>query len=236
VDSLVISAKDLGSFAVYGACTRCLWIGLHCKRLPYQSFPGIFSSIDAYNKRIVHRFFDREGVMPDWLSSLGNIEGYIEPPSYHKFSYYEPEFDVTIRGTPDGVFKMCDGSYTIVDYKTAKYTAGQERMFPIYRAQLNGYAYLGNRLNLSPVSRIVLIYMEPVTDEETAASPDMVTQQGFTMGLSATVVPVELDPDRIVLGLMKRARHIYDMQVLPDSRKGCRDCLSLTGLTSLIQL
>ena len=88
-----------------------------------------------------------------WLADLGEVENYVEPPSYHKFSYHEPDLEVTIRGTPDGVFKMRDGSYTIVDYKTAKYTPGQERLLPIYRAQLNGYAFLGNRLDLGPLPR-----------------------------------------------------------------------------------
>lgn len=128
---LVISAKNLGSFAIEGACRRCLWVGLHVKPLPYQTFPGIFSSIDAYNKRVVHQYFDREGEMPSWLACLGNVEDYVEPPSYHKFSYHEPGLDVTIRGTPDGVLKMRDGSYTIVDYKTAKYTPGQEKLLPM---------------------------------------------------------------------------------------------------------
>ncbi|MCZ6865926.1 MAG: PD-(D/E)XK nuclease family protein [Chloroflexi bacterium] len=232
---LVISAKNLGSFAIEGACRRCLWIGLHVKPLPYQTFPGIFSSIDAYNKRIVHQYFDREGKMPSWLTTLGDVENYVEPPSYHKFSYHEPDLDVTIRGTPDGVFKMRDGSYTIVDYKTAKYTPGQERLLPIYRAQLNGYALLGNRLDLGPVTQIALVYMEPVTDQDTAALPEMVNGRGFTLGLSATVVPVDLDPDGMIPRLMRRAKEVYDLAAPPEPGDACKDCSAVLGLTSLLR-
>jgi len=164
-----------------------MWIRLHVKPLPYQTFPGIFSSIDSYNKRVVHGYFDREGAMPSWLRGLGDVKGYIDPPSYQKFSHVDPGTGVTLRGTPDGVFQMRDGSYTIVDYKTAKYTPGQEKLLPLYRAQLNGYAYLGNRLNLNPVSQLALVYMEPVTDQDTAATPEVVDGRGFVMALSATV-------------------------------------------------
>ena len=234
MDPLVISVKDLGNFALAWACRRCLWVGLHAKSLPYQSFPGIFSSIDAYNKRIVHQYFDREGSMPSWLGCLGDTESYVNPPTYHKFFYHDPHLNVTIRGTPDGVFRMRDGSYTIVDYKTSRFTAGQERMLPIYRTQLNGYAFLGNRLGLGPVSQIALIYMEPVTDEGTAALPEMVNGDGFTMGLSATVVPVRLDPDGIIPRLMARAREIYDLEAAPEPRDGCRNCSAVLDLVSLL--
>ena len=93
MDPLVISVKDLGNFALAWACRRCLWVGLHAKSLPYQSFPGIFSSIDVYNKRIVHQYFDREGSMPSWLECLGDAESYVNPPTYHKFFYHDPNLE-----------------------------------------------------------------------------------------------------------------------------------------------
>ena len=230
---LVISAKNLGNFAMDGACQRCLWVGLHVKPLPYQTFPGIFSSIDTYNKYIVHQYFQRERRLPLWLGKLGEVVRYVEPPSWREFSYQDSDVGVTLRGSPDGVFEMQDGSYTIVDYKTAKYTAGQEKLFPLYRTQLNGYAYLGNRLGLGPVSQVALVYMEPVTDQDTAASPDMVDGRGFTMALSATVVPVELDPDGIIRPLMRQAKDIYDLPGPPERGPGCRDCAAVQDLASL---
>jgi len=44
---LRISAKNLGELALSDFCPRCFWLKLHAKRLPFQIFPGIFSSIDA---------------------------------------------------------------------------------------------------------------------------------------------------------------------------------------------
>ncbi|MHC4767642.1 MAG: hypothetical protein ACYTEI_02895 [Planctomycetota bacterium] len=79
---LRISAKQLGAVALGNFCPRCFWLKLQLgHRLPFQIFPGIFSSIDAYTKRMVHDYFDRHGVPPEWLAPLGPITGYRNPPS-----------------------------------------------------------------------------------------------------------------------------------------------------------
>ena len=51
---LRISAKALGELACADFCPRCFWLKLHARQLPFQIFPGIFSPIDAYTKRVVH--------------------------------------------------------------------------------------------------------------------------------------------------------------------------------------
>ena len=59
---LRISAKNLGALALPGFCPRCFWLKLKAQnRLPFQIFPGIFSSIDAYTKRVVHAWIDQNG-------------------------------------------------------------------------------------------------------------------------------------------------------------------------------
>ncbi len=221
---LVISAKDLGEFNLKRNCERCLWTKLHLKPLPYQSFPGIFSTIDAYNKRIVHGYFDREGHLPLWLTSLGHVESYIDPPSYHKFSVSNSDIYVTLRGQADGIFKMTDGTYTIVDYKTSKYTTNQDKLMDIYEAQLNGYAYLAERLGMYPVRQLALVYMEPITDQETASSPAVVDSDGFNMQFNATIVQVEVTHDVTIPKLMTKARYLYDTLQVPPSREGCKNC------------
>jgi len=51
MENLKISAKNLGATALEDFCPRCYWIKLKMgNRLPFQSFPGIFSSIDSYTK------------------------------------------------------------------------------------------------------------------------------------------------------------------------------------------
>jgi hypothetical protein len=80
---LQISGKDLGALAMKGFCPRCFWISGRT-RLPWQIFPGIFSSIDSYSKKVVHGQFDRSE-MPGRLAPLGELKGYKDPPSAQRF-------------------------------------------------------------------------------------------------------------------------------------------------------
>ena len=73
-EPITISAKNLGGVAMPGFCPRCFWIQMHGEGIPYQIFPGIFSSIDGYTKRLVHGWFDRHLNPPPWLSQLGKIK------------------------------------------------------------------------------------------------------------------------------------------------------------------
>ena len=226
---MTISATDLGAYASDRFCPRCAWVKLNVKPLPYQSFPGIFSTIDRYNKRVVHSYFQRARSLPAWLRQLGVVTSYVEPPSWRKFSVVDGETGVTIRGEADGIFRMDDGSHAIVDYKTARYTPGQEAMYRQYEAQLNAYAFIATRLDLAPISKLALVYMEPVTDEETARRPDVVDQVGFVMGFSATVVPVALTPDELVPRLMRKVVSIGQMSGPPPGAQGCKDCAAVDG-------
>ena len=232
--ALTVSARDLGYYATDRFCALCAWVKLNVKDLPYQTFPGIFSSIDRYNKLIVHGHFDREKALPSWLSGLGDVDSYVIPPHWSKFSVLNEETGITLRGEADGIFRMADGSYTIVDYKTARYTPGQRSLFTLYEAQLNAYAYTGERLGLSPVRRLALVYMEPVTDEQTAEDPQQVDDLGFSLGFKAKVVDVDLEPEVLIPELLRKARDISVMDAPPPGLPGCNDCAAVDGLISAL--
>ena len=225
-----ISATELGSYASSRFCPRCAWVRLHVKNLPYQSFPGIFSSIDRYNKLIVHNHFDREGHAPPWLAELGEAGGYINPPHWSRFKTLDEETGITLRGEADGIFKLAGGSYVIVDYKTSRYNPDRPGMFRNYEVQLNAYALIAERQGLSPVSKLALVYMEPATDKETAKEPGLVDDRGFTMGFQAKVVPVELRQATLLPPLLRKARSIWDMETPPKGAKDCKDCAAVDGL------
>lgn len=225
-----ISAKTLGGLAMPGFCPRCFWLAMHVKALPYQIFPGIFSSIDSYGKKIVNGWFERRGGAPPWLWELGEMRRSIRPPHYSKFSVQEES--ITLRGEPDGIFEMRDGSFTIVDYKTAKFTAAQDELFPMYEAQLNAYAHIGERYGFKPVSQLALVYTEPVTDDAAARDKANLTARGFRMPFSAHIERVERKP-KLVPTLLRRARQIVDLDAPPASRGGCQDCVRLAELLRL---
>ncbi len=229
-----ISATDLGFYASSRFCLHCAWVRLHVKSLPYQSFPGIFSTIDRYNKLIVQSHFDRESALPVWLSGLGEVESYIKPPHWSKFKIFDETSGVTLRGEADGIFKMRDGSHTIVDYKTSKFSPAQRAMLRSYETQLNAYAYIGERLGLSPVGRLALVYMEPLTSDETSQNPGLVDERGFSMGFEATVVKVELKPETLIPPLLRKVQAVAEMDHPPDGSPGCKDCDALEGLISAL--
>ena len=230
-----ISATELGSYASSRFCLHCAWVRLHVKKLPFQSFPGIFSTIDRYNKLIVQNHFERERALPAWLQQLGEAGTCVNPPHWSSFKVLDEESGVTIRGEADGIFQMSDGSYTIVDYKTSKYSPAQRGMFTAYEVQLNAYAYIGERLGLSPVGRLALVYMEPVTDEQTTQDPSLIDDKGFSMGFEATVVDVALRPDQLVPPLLRRVKEVAEMGQPPAGEPGCKNCEALDGLISAVR-
>ena len=235
MEQIRISAKNLGAFALPHFCPRCAWIKLHVKNLPFQIFPGIFSSIDAYNKQIIHSWFDKHKCSPVWLGALGELKSYINPPSYHTFNIVNSEYNIMLTGSADGIFLRPDGSYVIVDYKTAKYTGKQDALFPIYEAQLNSYALIGKEKGIDPISCLALVYMEPMTDKDNASDDNKHFEKGFFMGFSANVLEVDLNTE-IIFSLFRKVREIYDMVNPPEGFVNCKDCLHLDQLIHSVQL
>jgi len=229
-----ISAKNLGELAMPEFCPRCFWIKLHAGKLPFQIFPGIFSSIDSYTKRVVYCYFDDHECFPSWLSELGELVSYKAPPHYSKFTTIDKVSGATLWGTPDGIFTKKDGSHVIVDYKTAKYTGNQDKLMPMYEVQLNAYALIGEVSGMfKPVSALALIYMEPVTHDDAVADGANHRHDGFAMGFSASVHKVELKTD-MISALLKKANDIYKLDGPPNGGLGCKDCESLGTLVNLI--
>jgi hypothetical protein len=232
-EQIRISAKDLGAVALPDFCPRCFWVKLRLRnRLPFQIFPGIFSSIDAYTKRVVHAWFDTHQCCPCWLQNLGVLCGYREPPHYSKFMLLDPTYNILLTGSPDGVFICADQSHIIIDYKTAKYTGTQDHLYPMYEAQLNAYALIGEQRGLTPVSALALVYMEPITDDGAAINGMSHRDKGFAMGFQANVHAVSLN-SRLILPLLARTREIYDLPKSPAGRSGCQDCQRLEELVKL---
>ena len=88
---LTISATELGSYAGFRFCPRCAWIRMHVRALPWQGFPGIFSSIDRYTKQVVTGHLQREGRLPSWMDEVGDTAEHIDPPHWSKFQATDGE-------------------------------------------------------------------------------------------------------------------------------------------------
>ena len=228
---ITISAKDLGTLALPSFCPRCFWIRRHCaNKLPFQIFPGIFSSIDSYTKKVTNVHFDRYSRLPSWLEELVELGKPVKVPHYSKFSVTDENSDVVLRGAPDEILQMDDGSHFIIDYKTAKFTKAQDSLLPLYEVQLNAYAYIGERQGFDPVSGLALIYMEPQTDLVQDQLDSLVKKEGFLMAFDGYVLEVGLEPDKVIPPLLKEVRTIHDFESPPPGNQRCRDCQLLDGL------
>lgn len=233
-EQIRISAKNLGELAMPDFCPRCFWIKLKCK-LPYQIFPGIFSSIDSYSKKITWGYYEKFGKLPDWLESFGDFEKPIKAPGRSKFFFIDESSNVKLTGVVDEIVQKKDGSYFIVDYKTARFTKTQDKLLPIYRVQLNVYALIAQKCGFDPVSGIGLVYYEPPTGSSIDNIDEATFDDGFNMPFNAHLLPLELEPETTVLPLLAEVRKLADMKTPPDGTSGCEDCPKLNDILQLLK-
>jgi RecB family exonuclease len=232
-----ISAKDLGSLALPNICPRCFWLRMRCQnKLPFQIFPGIFSSIDSYTKKVTNSHFARYDQLPPWLGELSNLGKPVKVPHHSKFRIIDQKTDVMLTGMPDEIIHKDDGSYFIIDYKTSRFTKAQSSLFPLYEVQLNAYAYIGERQGFDPVSGLALVYMEPQTDLTEDELDSILREDGFLMGFAGHLLELKLQAEEMIPPLLEKAREICDLESSPPGNQGCRDCrlleqliLNLTG-------
>jgi hypothetical protein len=234
MEQLKIASRMLGQMLMPGFCPRCFWITLHCGgKLPYQTpFPGIFNAIDGYGKDIIHDYFDRKGKLPPWYPNIGKVTSYLSSKKLHwtQFRYEDPKTRIVLRGTPDDIFKTPAGTHHIVDYKTAKATGTQDKLFPLYLVQLNVYAYIANARGEFPTTALTLIYVEPMTEIPSTEFDLVMDDAGFALNFMATAKKVELKDGTFIPELMQRAREIYERSKPPAGREGCKDCEALERL------
>ena len=232
-----VSAKQLGELALRYHCRRCFWVKAKMKgKLPYQSFPGIFSSIDSYTKKAVLGWFKRHKEAPPWLKELGELKECIDPPGFRKFFVDDEKIGIRLTGSPDIFFVREDGKLLIVDYKTSKYTGGQQKLMPLYEVQLNAYAYIASRVSKQfgypEVGGLALLYTEPVTEGERIESDGLHRDEHLAMEFKATPVEIEHREDRL-LNLLDVARSILESKEPPKSRHGCHECERVGKLADL---
>jgi len=234
-----ISAKNLGSLALPNVCKRCSWLKLKLhQKLPWQIFPGIFSSIDSYSKNITLSYFEKYEKLPPWFSPFGNFIKPVSVPHHNRFFIIDEKTNIRLTGVPDDIFLNADNSYSIIDYKTARYSKYvEDELLPMYNVQLNAYAYIGNRNGFNPVSSLLLIYYSPQTfllAENPEELDEVLLENGFYMPFSAHIEKVELKEEEIIEPLLGQVREIGEMEEAPEGRDGCEDCRRRDDLIRLL--
>lgn len=213
-------------------CSRCYWYRLNCRNPPYSVFPAIFNDIDLYTKRIVHAYMDKHGHPPDWMGAFSTAQGYADPGL---LKLEDHETGILLTGAVDDLLHADERSrWFLLDYKTARYTNGQDRLLPLYKAQLLAYAYLLAKTGYAEPEISGLIYFEPPSEPTIDDLLNCTEESGFVLPLSANVIPVELEDFRRLRSFLRKSREIYDQDKDPkEGREGCPDCKKLDFLISV---
>src|SRR6266481_2060152 len=187
-----ISAKNLGALALPSFCPRCFWIRMICgDKLPYQIFPGIFSSIDSYSKKITLSHYHRYGRVPKWFKGFGELGVPIRVPGWSRFQMLDPETNILLTGVPDEILRHPEHGLWIGDYKTARFTDTQDTLAPMYQVQLNSYGVIAPKIGLGSVYGLGLLYYEPVTEVNDADRDFLIRDDSFFLEFSPKLKPIQ---------------------------------------------
>ena len=172
--------------------------------------------------------------VPPWFDQYGEFTGLVPVPGWSKFCIDVEQFNIKLTGVPDDIFIMSDGRFFIIDYKTAKYTGNQDKLLGMYKVQLNGYAYIFEKLGMGKIGGLGLCYYEPQGDAPTVTFETVIQKDGFLMPFKAHLKKIELDPEGVVLPLLKEVRRYNGMVEAPESREGCGDCEILGQVMGMV--
>lgn len=230
-----ISAKTLGELTLPNFCQRCFWIRMKLgNKVPFRTPPpGIFSSIDAFTKRYIEKLIS-SGKIAKVIPDLANASGIFKeriPDLRHDYS----NGTVFLTGFPDAIFLNNDASYSIVDYKTARFTEAQRSMLPLYEVQVRAYSAMAKAAGLKPLNSLMLIYLEPLTGDES------IDEEVSNLVLEPVYLKLKLQPfvhkikqnEFQVFRLLESADRIIQLSEPPEPLEGCESCKAIQSLYDL---
>jgi hypothetical protein len=217
-DTWKVSASDL-TF-LFDECRRCFWLklvgGLPRPRAP---FPKVFSLLDAQTKR----FFagKRTGEIADILppGRLVHGERAVRSGRLMLPGHQRP---VLLAGRFDAAFRFDDGTFGIVDFKTA---VPRDEHLALYGRQLHAYALAAENpapgsLLLRPVTQLGLLCVEPTR---------MVRHRGgVAYGGHPHWVEIPRE-DGAFLGFLDEVLSVLERKTPPLPKADCRFCEYLTA-------
>lgn len=230
-----LNARTLGALALPNACERCFW--LHQRiGAPPTPFPGIFSSIDSYSKKVLQAALQHAQRLPHWFERF-ELHGEPLPSPHHSwFKIATGHGSLQLSGTPDEILLAPNGSLIIIDYKTARYNP-KDHLRPLYEVQLNVYARIAE--NLAPrsgypfpcrVQTLGLMYYDPLTEVD---RPDKINTRGFLMEFHAHWVPIPRR-DAWIDELLMRAWAILSQPAPPAGASNCKTCQAYRAIANAL--
>jgi len=213
-----VSAKNLGELNMPDFDPQGFWLKNRISnRIPFSIFPGIFSTLDKYQKDITSFLQVYNGKWPTWV--CGDIAESVVCPHWSKFFYVDEETGITVSGAMDECFRLTDDSLLISDNKLAKYTEGQDKLLPMYLTQLNAYAEIAERTGLGKVSALQLVYHEPITGLSRDEFDKYYQGESYLLKFTPKVVEIPRDPG-LIPRLLRKAKDIISSQRMPEPAEG----------------
>ena len=234
---MIISVSRLAEVAMPGFCPRCFWIKLKMGwELPFQRpMPGVFRDIDQYVKNVVRTHYKEKGALPQWFPHLGKVTKLEKTPGWRDFYFTHPQIGITFRGEMDEILQLNGCGYHILDYKTARYTAAQDRFLPIFEAQLNAYAYIAERGGFfSPITGLSLVYLGPDTDFRLNSAHMERLSDKLMMGFTPQVKGIDIKPDSFTEGLLQKCADIANLPGPPMPVSQCHNCRLLQKVSEMV--
>jgi hypothetical protein len=226
-----LGARDPGDLAMSDFCELDFWLKRQLNgKMPFDSFPGIFSSLDLWMKKVVDDYFAANEAAPEWLGPISDCVA-CESPAW--LELIDEHRGIRLRGQPDHYYYRANGDLLLVDYKLSRYTKGQDHLLPLYNVQLNMYRYMRAKRNLPVPKALYLIYLEP-PDHKVEDTKPARTKKGPCFWLTSKIVEVEIKPEKYITGLLDEAARIARLKKPPKGRDGCENCRRLSALASCL--
>lgn len=151
-------------------CPRCMWLQFNenVKR-PRGIFPSLPDGMDNVFKKYFDEYRLRDALPPE---IEGKVDGALFSDAqklnvWREFNFGKgglrteiPEFDMIISGAIDDLLVSSDGKFIPFDFKTRGYP-NKEDTHEHYRVQLDLYALLFEKNNMSPAEYGYLLFFWP---------------------------------------------------------------------------
>jgi hypothetical protein len=201
--------------------------------LPYQIFPGIFSSLDSYQKKVIHQYIDRNEKLPQWLSTLGEIQGYKPCPSSRKFRVLDKDTNILLTGRWMIYFF----------YRTGRILSWIIRLPNSQKIRMPYYPYTPFNSMGMPILQSVQAFLRYLNwywyiwnllpTEEEASRDEYFTTDGYLMKFMPQIHPIPLDESQLH-PLLHKVRELCDLAQPPEGREGCENCRLVDKLVRVI--
>lgn len=200
---------------LWDGCKYCFYMKVKHNLVYRGPFPGMFGTMGNLTSNF---YLDQSTVEISATLPAGTVKFKEKWVKSSPIFFDGISSQCVIRGRFDAVMAFEDGSYGIIDYKTAD--ASEEKAV-FYSRQLSAYAYslenpAGGALSLSPITRLGLFIITPQRYE--------LTPSGEAAFITRTTWMDVARDDKAFLEFLGEVMAVLDAPQAPEPDGGCALC------------